>query len=203
MALGDSYATYSELKSRLGITDDIDQTRLTEALAAASREIERHTGRVFNDAGVVSERQYDASSPSLILTDDFHTTAPVVVSSIAGTDTTISASTLRLEPRNGVVRGVTGYPSWMIKNISTSSVFPDRTSAGSFGFVKVTARWGWATVPAPIKESCLILAEEIFKLKDAPFGVANWGEYGPIRVADNKRVMILLRPYRRGTIQVA
>jgi hypothetical protein len=34
-------------------------------------------------------------------------------------------------------------------------------------------------------------------LKDAPFGVAGFGEFGAVRVRNNPRAMALLQPYRR------
>jgi hypothetical protein len=69
--------------------------------------------------------------------------------------------------------------------------------------VQVTAQWGWAAVPPAVKEACLILAEETFKLKDAPFGIQGYGDYGPVRVRDNPKVASMLNPYRRKSVLVA
>jgi hypothetical protein len=63
--------------------------------------------------------------------------------------------------------------------------------------VRDTARWGWTAVPAPVKEATLALAEETFKMKDAPFGVAGMGEFGAIRVRANPRIVTMLSPYVR------
>lgn len=200
MALGDNYATLAEMKSRLGIEtgDTVDDSRMSSAIASASREIERWCGRQFNDAGSTSTREYLANGAYIVITDDFHTTTPIVTDQDA---VVIGPAGYALEPLNGVVRGVAGYPWWRIINRTTTN-FPNPASP-YFKTVLVTARWGWAAVPAPVHESCLILSEEIFKMRDAPFGVANWGEMGPIRVADNKRVQSMLRPYRRGMVRVA
>jgi hypothetical protein len=39
------------------------------------------------------------------------------------------------------------------------------------------------------------LAEELYKLKDAPYGVAGWSQYGAIRVRENPKVAELLADY--------
>jgi hypothetical protein len=62
--------------------------------------------------------------------------------------------------------------------------------------VQITALWGWSAVPDPVKQATLIIAAEQWKLKDAPFGVAGFGEFGPIRVRDNPMAASLLARYR-------
>jgi hypothetical protein len=48
-----------------------------------------------------------------------------------------------------------------------------------------------------------MLAEETFKLKDAPFGVAGFGDFGVVRVRENPAVARLLAPYKRYPMLVA
>jgi hypothetical protein len=69
--------------------------------------------------------------------------------------------------------------------------------------LQVTARWGWTAVPAPVADACLILAEEDFKLKDSPFGVGGYGQFGIIRVRDNPMAARMLAPYRRDAVMAA
>lgn len=202
MALGDPYATLAELKARFGITDTNDDSALTNALAAASRGIEKYCRRQFNDAGSASSRVYNPLSPTVCLVDDFSTTTGLVIETDTDWDglydTTWVNSEYELDPLNGIRDGVAGWPYWKIRAVDVTQ-FPNsvRTS------VRVTARWGWAAVPAPVKESCLMLAEETFKMKDAPFGVAGMGEFGVIRIQDNRRVVTMLAPYRRTATRVA
>lgn len=209
MALGDSYATLALLKTRLSITDTNDDVAATAALAAASRDIEGWCGRQFNDAGVGNEtaRIYYPDTLTTVTTEDFQSTAGLIVAadySNAGTYTTVIASgNYQLEPLNGVVDGTGGWPYFRIRAIQTwypiwyTSIGDPRTS------IQITARWGWAAVPDPIIQACLMLAEEIFKMKDAPFGVAGFTQYGPVRVRDNPKVEALLERYIRQPIQVA
>lgn len=201
MALGDSYAKLAELKPRLGITDANDDTRLTQALAAASRGVEKFCKRQFNVADTASARVYEPLHDELVMVDDFHTTTDLEIAVDDTGDgtfgTTLSASQYKLRPRNGVVDGEPGWPFWRIK-ATESDLFPVGRDS-----VQVTAQWGWSAVPAAVKESTLIVAEETFKLADAPFGVAGFGEFGAVRVRENPKVAQMLGPYRLYTVAVA
>lgn len=207
MALGDSYATLAQLKTRLNIPDTNSDAALTSALSAASRSIEAYCGRQFNDAGSASARVYYPDSLTVCKTEDFSTTNGLIVAldfSNAGNYSTIlSATSYQLEPLNGVVDGTPGFPYNLIRLIQTwyplwyASIGDPRAS------VQITAQWGWAAVPAPVVEGCLMLAEETFKMKDAPFGVAGFSEYGAVRVRDNPKVSSLLARYRVNPILIA
>lgn len=203
MALGDSYATLSELKAYLRITDTNDDNELTDALASASRGIESVAHRQFNDAGSATARVYYPDHARLAEVDDFHTITGLVVKTDEGDDgtyeTTWAAADYQLQPLNGMVSGQTGWPWWEVWAVS-SRRFP---SCSDRAPLQVTARWGWATVPAPVKQACLIVAAETFKLQDAPFGVAGFGDMGAIRVRDNPMAMKRLAPYVRNPVLVA
>lgn len=197
MALGDSYATLADLKARLGITDANSDTALTSALASVSRGIERFCGRQFNDAGAVSARVFRPRDNMVVEVDDFSTTTGLVVA-IDNTDTgtyptAIASSGYQLEPLNGIVDGESGWPFYRLR-ATWGTVWPTWTRRPG---VQVTAQWGWAAVPAPVQEACLVLAEETFKLRDAPFGVAGYADYGPIRVRQNPIARDMLAPYAR------
>lgn len=202
MALGDSYATLPELKARLDITDTTDDDRMTAVLAAASREIELWCRRQFNDAGAATARVYQPRTSGRLTVDDFSTTTGLVIATDTGDDgtyeTTWTAADYQLYPLNGVVSGQTGWPYWRLVAVG-SQAFPTCTRRPT---VQVTARWGWTAVPTPVKEACLISAAEAFKLGDAPFGVAGFGEFGAVRVRMNSRAQSLLAPYRRDPVLV-
>lgn len=204
MALGDDYATIALLKNRLGIVDVQDDTRLTGAVSTASRDVEHFCHRQFNKATVATARDFYTWNPAKVVVDDFWTQTGLAVS-IVGLDgngneleTALTATQYRSEPLGGISEGVSGWPWWRLLNLGDLA-FPDEDN----GLTRVTAQWGWSAVPVAIVEATLILAEEYFKLKEAPWGVANWGDFGPIRVQDNKKVVSLLMRYRRGGIRVA
>lgn len=202
MALGDNYHTLAELKTRLGISDNTDNDALNAASASASRNIEKYCRRQFNDAGSASARQYYPMSSTVVLVDDFHTTTGLQVATDNDDDgdwDTIWATTdYVLEPLNGVRDGVAGWPYWKVKAVEANYFYATRRPN-----VEVTARWGWAAVPAPVKEASLALAEEIFKMKDSPYGIAGFGEFGFVRVRENPKIVSLLMNYRRRAVRVA
>lgn len=179
MSLGDPYITAEQLKDRLGIDDDADDPELTSAADAASRAVNRFCGRQFQKADAPSERVFPVTG-GVLLVDDFHTTDGLIVGGVA-----YSAEAFELEPENGVVDGEPGWPYWRIY------------ASGLSGRVTVTAAWGWADVPDPIVEATAMTAIEIFKMRDAPFGIQGMADFGLIRIRENARVESLLYPYRR------
>ncbi len=211
MALGDPYATLAQLKARLNISDTNDDAPLTNALSSASRALEGCCGRQFNDVGPGNEsaRVYYPDSLTVVSTEDFQSSAGLVVAadySNAGTYTTIIASSnYQLEPLNGIFDGTTGWPYYRIRAIQTWYPLPLWSVGDPRASIQVTARWGWALVPANITEACLIIAEETFKLKDIPFGVAGIDPTGyALRVAkENPQARALYSRYVRSPILVA
>lgn len=197
MALGDSYATVAEFKSYLKVTETTIDQEITDSLAAASREIEKFCGRQFNNAGSVSARVYQPQDTYYFWVDDFHTSTGLVVKTDADNDgvfeTTVPATSYRLEPRNGVVNGQTGWPTSRIIGVR-GYTFPYL----GYPSIEVTANWGWATVPTPVKVACVMLANENLKsAREATFGVAGFGAFGSVRIRDNHRITSMLATYRR------
>ena len=224
MALLDSYATLADLKARLRIPTLVttDDTILTDALKSASRSIEGATSRQFNvDGAGLTSRSFYATSPDVVFIDDVSTTTGLVIKTDNDDDgtfeTTWSASDYLLRPLNGIENGVSGWAYSRIEAVG-GMYFPvsgryGRTAPVSREFfgpiwpvvrrrpgVQVTATFGWPNVPENIRQACMILAEELFKLKDAPFGVAGWGQYGQIRVRENPKIAELLSQYTQGQV---
>lgn len=226
MALLDSYATLADLRARLssgGVTlSTTDDPILTSALASASRSIETATNRQFNlDTGLTS-RVYYPTSQSTAIVDDISTTAGLVVATDSDDDgvyeTTWLATDYLLRPINGIEHGVPGWPYSRIDAVG-GKYFP---MAGKYAYtgpiwreylnstfplihrrpgLQVTATFGWPTAPPEnVRQACLILAEELYKLKDAPYGVAGWSQYGAIRVRENPKVAELLTDYNIGQV---
>lgn len=204
MALGDLYIDAEDLKNRLDIDDDEDMVRLVGAVDAATHGVNTFCGRQFNDAGSVTARVFKATSDCLAYVDDFSTTTGLVIKTDDDDDgiyeRTWTTSDYELEPLNGVVDGVPGWPYWRIRHVGTGRGFPQLRRAG----LQVSARWGWAAVPANVTEATRIAAEEIFKLRDTPFGVGGYGDFGVIKVRDNPFTSRMLKKYQRaGALLVA
>lgn len=199
MALGDSYATLAELQARIATGQTVPSslnTTLTECLATASRAVEKACGRQFNVATSATARVYEPCSDLLVEVDDISTTLGLIVKVDTAGDgtyaTTVSSSNYELRPLNGVVDGEQGWPYWQIHAVNYCwPIWWQRAP------IQVTATWGWTAVPAGIKEGTLILAEEIYKLRDTPFGTGGYGTFGIIRARQNPNCWLRIAPYAK------
>ena len=140
---------------------------------------------------------YDARWGHRVDVDDFSTTTGLTVKTDEGDngtyDQTWTVTTdFTVEPANLNLNGI----PWTYTQIRAvgSKVFP---TAGQRARVQVTAAFGWPAVPDAVTQATYELALDIFKMKDAPFGVAGFNEYGQIRVRENNTVKMLLEPYRK------
>lgn len=200
MAIGDPYADLPDLKNYLkipAVNTTYDQA-LTDALGSATSEIEKHCGRQFNLASAVSARVYEPENDwSTCRTDDFATTVGLVIMTDPGGTgnftNTIDPINYEVYPYNGIVDGTPGWPYYQVR--VTGLQFP-RLVYRKRATVQVTAQWGWPVVPAPIKQACMILAAQTYRLADAPLGTAGMSEFGAaVRVRDIPLVKEKLRPY--------
>lgn len=201
MALGADYITRAELKSYMGLETSTDDTLVDDAISSASREIERHTNRQFNDAEAASARLYVAKKCGVLAVDDFWTTAGFILEIDVngdGTWTTVPASEYQLSPLNRMLNGVP-WVYWKIEMVGTTSL-PVRRKAS----VRVTAQWGWEAVPPDVKQAVKIHASDTFQLKDSRMGVAGSDQFGTImRVRDNSAVAAKLKNFVRQKVLVA
>ncbi|MFH8405571.1 head-tail connector protein [Streptomyces sp. NPDC018019] len=194
--MSEPYASLADLKSYMSIEQDMYDDVLIQALDSASREIELHCNRQFNKDVTASSREFDADNRRWVHVDDFWTPTGLVVETGPGFSVTWATTDYRLRPLNGVVDG---QPGWPFSKLVPSGM--GRYRFDRYG-VRVTAKWGWVAVPAPVKQACLIMAAETFQIKDAPFGVAGMDQYGAIRVRDNRMAQTKLRRYCRDPIPV-
>jgi hypothetical protein len=192
MALGDAYIQLAELKrymAPLNNTNDND-TDLQEAIDSSTEEINRICHRDFNDSGNVSARSYqpfwDPDNGPTVITDDFSTTEGLIV---ACGETVYDIASLTLYPENGLMQG---------------SPWPFTKICGSFtGKVTVTARWGWANVPAPVKQAAYQIAQNVYQLKDQRLGIAGSDQFGQvITVRESGPAMRKLSRYVRDSVLV-
>lgn len=209
MAFLDPYATRTELKSYLRIDaaqDDYDDD-LDDVLDSATREINNHCSRQFNRDDVITStgtqtRVYAVRYSWLAEIDDIHTLTDLEIETDTSGDgtyeTTWEAADYQLEPLNGIRDGNTGWPYFKIRAIG-SKTFP---VLGHQASLRVTGHFGWSAVPKDVKQACLMLSAETFKMREAPFGVAGWSEFGAIRVRDIPKVAKLLYPYERSRVKV-
>lgn len=204
MAISNGYATLPEIKSYVGIPsgDTADDTLLELAVESASREIDMYVGRRFWIDPTVVTRVYTTTDEAAVdIPDGIATTTGLVVKTDDDDDGTYETTwtidtDFRLEPVNAAADGL----PWTRLVATGDRLFPTTVYRG----VQVTAKGGFATVPTPVKQACLILAGKLFKRKDAVFGVAGSPEYGSeVRIlAGDRDAERLLSTYRRPWVVV-
>lgn len=188
------YCTLAELKSALHIIDSIDDTMLEAAINSASDFINTYTNRDFHNAGT-AVRYFEADDNYSVVIDDLQSISELATSTNADMvfDATWSSTDYQLTPVNGRVNGLT-TPYTGIKSVNRF-YFP---IWNGMTLVRVTGVWGWASVPANVKQACILQAARIFKRNDSPLGVAGFGDMGVMRVSSriDPDVAQLLDPYR-------
>ena len=208
MALGDSYASAAELRDHFRIDDADDDVILDRALASASRWVTAHCARDFNQADSATARRFYPRNDGTVDVDDIASTTGLVVATDEGDDgayeiTWTIDTDYMLEPLNGVMDGIPGWPYTRIRRME---VYTWPTGWQYRPPVRVTAIWGWPAVPSPVKEATLIQAARIYKRRDSPDGVlGGLGDFGPVRVGTriDPDVEALLFPYRKQPVLVA
>jgi hypothetical protein len=195
-----TYATLAQLKKRLNEERTDFDEELVDALNTASRDIDGYCGRRFYADAAATARVFYPRDACFAKVDDFYTTTGLVIAVDYDDDgtyeTTWTAADRQMEPLNGVVDGEPGWPYWKLRAVG-SYRFPTRSRRAP---IQVTAKWGWAAVPSGVKTACLILAEETFKLREAPFGIANHDQFGPMRVRNNPMAEKKVAKYRRDPV---
>lgn len=179
--VANEYVDLPTLKSALGVESD-DTTRdtlLASALAAASRGIDRMTGRRFWLDTTAVERTYNPRGRTVcdtdgerLIVDDIGVTMGMVVET--GSGASWSAVTgYETAPDNALVQG----------RPVTALLQP----AGSWGYgtcrVRVTARFGWPAIPDEVVEATKIQAARLYRRKDSPEGVTGSAEWGVVRLS--------------------
>lgn len=199
MSVENGYCTVQQVRDELSDSGSQLSTALLEkAVSATSRGIDRWTGRRFWRDAEPSTRTYRPRSCELARVDDVSTTAGLVVetSTVAGWSSGTAwtlGTDFELRPENADADGG-AYAWWQIAAVGARA-FP---VGYRYTTLRVTARWGWSDVPDEVNAAAVLRAVAIFKRKEAPYGVADFGEFGPVRITrTDPDVMDLLRPFQR------
>jgi hypothetical protein len=194
MAITNGYATLSQVKAALRITDAVDDALLEMAVESASRLIDGYTERSFYTAGTAT-RYYYTEDPYVVQTDDFRSLVSLKTSSNADGvyDITWAADDYQTEPMNDFHGGLP-WPYTRIRAIGDYT-FPNTPE----NTVELTAVFGWPNIPTTLTQATIIQASRIFKRLDSPLGVAGFGDIGVMRVSSSldPDVRMLVEPYRR------
>jgi len=82
-----------------------------------------------------------------------------------------------MEPLNNVAKG---FP---LRNIRAVGDYTFPVYGDGLASVQVTAKWGWASLPEPVEQACLMLSSRLYNRKASPMGVIGVGDFGPVRIS--------------------
>lgn len=202
------YCSKEELKSRLQIaaTDTKDDYEIQLAIQAVTDWITTYTGRHFYR--VTEARTFVPRNVWTLEIDDLVTCSSFDldydgdgVYEVHWTENTNfqlyrypdnhNTHDQGVARPNNYVQVTTGTPG----NPSGGAWLPWTIPFTRQDRVKITGIWGWADVPPNVTAAALILAADLFKAKDAPWGIAGFGDLGMVKVQSNPWVVELLRGY--------
>lgn len=192
------YCSIEELKSRLGIDDTADDFEATIAVQGACQSINDITGRYFwrgtDTRTYVPWSIYEAHIDDLVSLTALKTDDDG--DGVFETTWTTGQYQLQVAPGkfNTSAKGE-AWPYTSIRALGNARYFPVINPMTRVDLVQVSGVFGWPAVPLAIKQAALIAAADLFKIKDAPFGIAGYGQFGAVRVRQNPRVMALISRY--------
>lgn len=180
MGWAPSYAAAAELRAFRRITSTADDAMLGLALAASSRAVDRASNRQFGLVDAPVARYYTARWDRELCRwqariDDLMSTVGLVVAvDTAGDGTyagTIATSACVFAPRNAEADG---RPWEWVAFRETSATQP----TGAEDELRITAPWGWSSIPDPVKQATLLQASRLLGRRDSPFGIAGSPDQG-------------------------
>jgi hypothetical protein len=193
MAITNGYATLTDVKNALRITDAMDDSLLETAIESASRMIDGFTARTFYNAGTAVRDFAATDSINLIIDDAISVSEVKATDEKGGSYTIFAPDDYQLEPVNSRSDGLY-FPFTGIRAVNTYA-WP---VVDEQALVRVTGVWGWAQIPTAIKQATIIQSSRLFKRLDSPLGVLGMGDMGQIRVSRylDPDVEQLAMPYR-------
>lgn len=205
------YCTVDDLREQLSESKvgNFSQNLMVRAVNAASRAVDNYTGRRFwqdetpqtlsfpaplagNDLWLPGKYEISTDTGLVVTTDDGTGTYPTAWTAV--TDYT-------LYPYDANASG-SQYRAWWVLEGTGTRPFSVRGVRGLYP-VRVTARFGWSSVPVEVEQATLLKAAALFKRKDAPFGVAQFGDIAAVRITrQDIDVIELLSEYVRDAAMV-
>lgn len=199
------YCSMEELKSRLAITDTDDDYEIQVAIHTVTDWINSYCGRHFYQ--ITEARTYRPDNVWTLMIDDITTCTSVDLDydgdGIYETHWTEGSNFQLLHYENSYnvnSRGIQRPRNYLQVLSSAQATTSGQWLPWLWPFtrqdrVKVTGTWGWPQIPPNVTHAALILAADLFKSKDAPWGVAGVSDLGMVKVQSNPWIVELLRPY--------
>jgi hypothetical protein len=168
------YLSVDQLQSAVGDTTFGHIPEHIRAINAASRQIDMWAGRYFYQDAAPSSRLLDVVDRTKVYAGDFDSTSGVVVATDDTGDGTYSTvwTSDQWQAQSDSVPNMpfvrfNGWPWTCITTTTRSREFP---VSGRRPNVRVTATWGWGSVPGAIEQACEALAILYYQAKDTSAG---------------------------------
>lgn len=176
MTISNGYATLTELKAYLDISDPEDDPKLENVITATSRWIDQELGRRFYTAS--ETRYFTAHNPRLCIVDDLQsiTTLSTDYGGDGTFETTWTSTDYNLWPYNASTdsKPYSAIEAAPAGNYSFPTVRRGVSVAGVFGYSAAT--------PDVIREACLLMSARVFKRKDLVYGISGSVDLGTLTV---------------------
>jgi len=187
----------TELAAHIGITDLDDSPPLSAAASAACRNVAAYCGRSFDvvtGSTTATARYYHLSGGAVWLDDCTEVTAVAVDSGDAATwATSLTTADYSLTPVGGL--GPDGSTGWPYTQLVARNTYRFTTTNVTIPPLKVTAKWGWSTLPDDVRLATLMVGAELYRAKGGSVETFTAdGQFIPIR--RNALIRDLLREYR-------
>jgi Phage gp6-like head-tail connector protein len=193
------YVGLEEMKSRLNVTDPDDDYELQTAIAASAGYINEYCGQAFNR--VTETRTFVPHDIWLLNTDPLVSVSALNIDRdgdgvfeepwVQGTD-----YQLRLGPRQYNVNTLgVARPYRQVQVLQSGKLFPFLLPYGRQDKVQIIGTWNWPAVPWQVAEANRILAAQVFKEKDAPFGIAGISDLGIARISSSPTLVMMLERF--------
>lgn len=198
-SIGTWYIGLDEFKDRLGIDDPADDSQAQIAIQSVCQWINDYTGRHFNR--ITETRTFQPGNIWLQEIDDVVSVTAVRLD-MDGDGVYELPLTQNVDYQLRLGDGQynvndTGIarPYKQLQIIQTGNWLPFTWPYTTLNRVQITGTWGWPAVPPPVTQAAFILAADIFKMKDAPFGVSGVSDFGAVKISANPWLVEMLRKY--------
>ena len=196
------YVGLEEMEDRLGITDTADSSVMQTSIAASAGWLNEYCGRHFNR--VTEARTYQPTNIWELDVDDIVPGTNITVAVDQDGDGIYEDAWAKDVDYQLKLAGLMQYnvnasgiprPYRKLQVIGSGKWWPFTWPFTHLNRVQVTTTWGWTYVPWQVAEANRILAADLFRQKDAPFGVAGVSDIGVVRIQSNPWLVEMLRPF--------
>lgn len=175
------------------VIDKTNDAILEAAVESASRHIDNYCNQFFYSSTGLT-MYYTPEDPMILFTDPITTVTSIKTDDDGDRtyDDTWATGDYDLMP-------------WNASNFSRPYDYIEVNPDGDYTFtvypksVQIIGDFGWSSIPAAIKQACLILSARFLKRESAPLGVAGTAGAGELRqiMEEDPDVARLLQPYVR------